>query len=86
MSRLTNDSASAGERRSMRMARLAEPRGLTIILFAVLCWVMAGFALADPELSPTEFLGGAKVLFVVFAVLMTLIAGFNLWRLRSARD
>lgn len=86
MSKSTDNSASASERRALRIERLAELRGLTITLFAVLTWVMAGFALADPELSPTEFLGGAKVLFVVFAVLMTLIAGFNLWRLRSARD
>ena len=86
MSKSNNNSASVSDRRTTRMERLAELRGLTVVLFAVLTWVMAGFALADPELSSTEFLGGAKVLFVVFAVLMTLIAGFNLWRLRSARD
>ena len=57
--------------------RLARLRGLAAISVAVLCWVVTAFALMDSELSPGAFLGGAKALFVVLAVLMTLVAGFR---------
>ena len=54
--------------------RLEQIRGLAAICAAVLCWVIAGFALADGDLSPNAFLGGSKALFVVLAVVMTIVA------------
>ena len=66
--------------------QLATLRGLTTLMLAVLCWVVAGFALTDDDLSPGAFLGGAKALFVLLAILMTLIATYRLWRLNGVRD
>ena len=64
------DAATGGPSR-----RLEQIRGLAAICAAVLCWVIAGFALADGDLSPNAFLGGSKALFVVLAVVMTIVAG-----------
>ena len=57
--------------------------GFTIGCVAVFTWVLAGFALSDPELSPREFLGGSKALFVVLASLMTLLTVYRSGLLRS---
>ena len=43
-------------------------------MVALALWTITGFALTDSELSPKAFLGGAKAMFVVLSVLMTLIA------------
>lgn len=51
--------------------RIAAIPGLTVGCVAILCWVLAGFALADPDLSANEPLGGSKALFIVLALLMT---------------
>ena len=61
-------------------------RKLSTVLVAALCWILVGFALSDPELSPRAFLGGAKALFVVLAVLMTLWAGYRINRDRQRDD
>ncbi len=53
--------------------RIAQIPGLTVGCLSVLCWVLVGFALADPDLSAKAALGGAKALFIVLAVLMTLL-------------
>ena len=72
------------------MERLAERasriRVLSTVLIAGFCWVLAGFALADPDLSPNAFLGGAKALFVVMAVSMTLLAAYRIYRVRRTQD
>ena len=65
--------------------RLVRLRGLTTVCVMVLCWVLAGFALADPDLSAKADLGGAKALFVALAVLMTLLAIYKI-RLFGGRD
>ena len=57
--------------------RLEQVRGLAAICAALLCWVIAIFALTDGDLSPNAFLGGSKALFVVLAVVMTVIAAFK---------
>lgn len=57
--------------------RLAQIRGLAAICAAVLCWVIVAFAIADSDLSPNAFLGGSKALFVILAVVMTVIAAFK---------
>ena len=72
------------------MERLAERasriRVLSTVLIAGFCWVLAGFALADPDLSPNAFLGGAKALFVFMAIGMTLLAAYRVHRGRRAED
>ncbi len=72
------------------MQRLAERasriRMLSTALIAVCFWVLAGFALADPELSPNAFLGGAKALFVFMAIGMTLWAAYRFNRGRRTQD
>ena len=45
--------------------RLEQIRGLAAICAAVLCWIIAAFAIADGDLSPNAFLGGSKALFVI---------------------
>ena len=65
--------------------RIAQIPGLTVGSLAVLCWVLAGFALADPDLSDKAALGGAKALFVVLAVLMTLLTIYKS-RVFASRD
>ena len=65
--------------------RLARTPGLTVGCLAILCWVLAGFALADPDLSGGAVLGGAKALFVVLAVLMTLLTIYKS-RIFASRD
>lgn len=65
--------------------RLASTPGLGIACLTVLCWVLAGFAVADPNLSPGAALGGAKLLFVVLAVLMTLLTMYKS-RILTNRD
>lgn len=57
--------------------RLEQLRGLAAICAAVLCWVIAAFAIADSELSPHAFLGGSKALFVLLAIAMTIFAAFK---------
>jgi len=57
-----------------QLSRLARTRGLTAVVVALALWTVTGFALTDPELSPKAFLGGAKAMFVVLSVLMTLVA------------
>lgn len=57
--------------------RLQQVRGLAAICAAALCWVITAFALADSELSPYAFLGGSKALFVLLAIVMTIIAAFK---------
>ncbi len=71
------------ERFIQRASRL---RILSTVLIAVFCWVLAGFALADPELSPNAFLGGAKALFVLMAISMTLWAAYRVTRARRTQD
>lgn len=65
--------------------RIARTPGLTVGCLAVLCWVLAGFALADPDLSAKAALGGAKALFIVLAVLMTLLTIYKS-RIFAGRD
>ena len=57
--------------------------GITLLCVSLLTWVLAGFAVADPELAPRAAYGGAKTLFVVLAVLMTLMALYRSGLLRS---
>ena len=57
-----------------QLTRLARTPGLTAIVVALALWAITGFALTDPELSPKADLGGAKAMFVVISVLMTLNA------------
>ncbi len=64
------------------LRRIAEVPGLTLGCATVLCWVLTAFALADPDLSENATLGGAKALFVVFAVLMTLL---TVWKATARR-
>ena len=64
------------------LQRIAQMPGLTVGCATVLCWVLTAFALADPDLSPQADLGGAKALFVVFAVLMTLL---TVWKATARR-
>ncbi len=71
------------ERFTQRASRL---RILSTLLIAVFCWVLAGFALADPDLSPNAFLGGAKALFVLMAISMTLWAVYRVTRARRTQD
>lgn len=47
---------------------------------AAFSWVVAGIALADPNLSPGEALGGAKALLLVLAVLTTLRGMYTMRR------
>ena len=65
--------------------RVAQIPGLTVGCLAVLCWLLAGFALADPGLSAKAALGGAKALFIVLAVVMTLLTIYKL-RVFASRD
>jgi hypothetical protein len=65
--------------------RIAQTPGLTVGCVTILVWVLVGFALADPELSPRAPLGGAKALFVVLGVVMTLLTLYRL-RVRRKRD
>ncbi|MCY4618245.1 MAG: hypothetical protein OXD50_06795 [Chloroflexi bacterium] len=65
--------------------RLARIPGLTIGCITVLCWVLTAFAIADPDLSPKAALGGAKALFLVLAILMTILTVYRL-RLFRSRD
>ena len=71
------------ERLIQRASRL---RILSTVLIAVFCWVLAGFALADPDLSPNAFLGGAKALFVLMAISMTMWAAYRVPRARRSQD
>lgn len=71
------------ERFTRRASRL---QILSTLLIAVFCWVLAGFALADPDLSPNAFLGGAKALFVLMAISITLWAAYRLTRARRTQD
>ena len=71
------------ERLIQRASRL---RILSTVLIAVFCWVLAGFALADSELSPNAFLGGAKALFVLMAISMTMWAAYRITRARRSQD
>lgn len=57
-----------------QLTRLARAPGLTAVVVAFALWTITGFALTDAELSPKAFLGGAKAMFVVLSVVMTLIA------------
>ena len=57
--------------------RLEQIRGQAAICAAVLCWIIAAFAIADGDLSPNAFLGGSKALFVILAVVMTVVAAFK---------
>lgn len=57
-----------------QLTRLARTPGLTALALALALWAITGFALTDSELSPKAFLGGAKAMFVVISVLVTLIA------------
>ena len=57
-----------------QLNRLARTPGLTAMVVALALWTLTGFAVTDSELSPKAFLGGAKAMFVVLSVLMTLIA------------
>lgn len=68
-----------------RLQRLARLPGFTVGCVALLAWVLTGFALADPDLSPKAFLGGAKALFVAMAVLLTLVMLYRV-RLYRSRD
>ena len=68
-----------------QLSRLARIPGLTAIVVALALWTITGFALTDAELSPKAFLGGAKAMFVVISVLMTLIA-LNRMGLFGRRD
>ena len=65
--------------------RIARIPGLTIGCITVLCWVLTAFAIADPDLSPKATLGGAKALFLVLAILMTILTVYRL-RLFRSRD
>ncbi len=65
--------------------RIARIPGLTLGCVTILCWILAAFAIADPELSPKEALGGSKALFVVLASFMTLLTVYRL-RLFRSRD
>ena len=64
------------------LRRISGIPGLTMGCAAVLCWVLTAFALADPNLSENAALGGAKALFVVFAVLLTLL---TVWKATARR-
>ncbi len=68
-----------------QLSRLARTPGLTAVVVALALWTVTGFALIDSELSPKAFLGGAKAMFVVLSVLMTLIA-LNRMGLFGRRD
>ena len=65
------------------MQRLSRVPGFTVGCVALLAWVITGFALADSDLSPGAFLGGAKALFVLMAVVLTLLM---LYRIRAYRN
>lgn len=65
-------------RLSSSARRLEHVRGLAAICLAALCWVAAGFALADDNLVPYgPFLGGPKALYVIFALVMTIVAAYK---------
>ena len=64
------------------LQRISRIPGLTAGCVTILCWVLTAFALADPDLSEQAFLGGAKALFVAFAVIMTLI---TVWKATAGR-
>ncbi|MDE2967115.1 MAG: hypothetical protein OXS30_06470 [Chloroflexota bacterium] len=68
-----------------RLQRVAQLPGFTVGCVALLAWILVGFALADPDLSPKATLGGAKALFVVMAVLLTLLMLYRV-RLYRSRD
>lgn len=68
-----------------QLIRMARIPGLTALVVALALWAITGFALTDSELSPKAFLGGAKAMFVVLSVLMTLIA-LNRMGLFGRRD
>lgn len=68
-----------------RLILMARIPGLTALVVALALWAITGFALTDSELSPKAFLGGAKAMFVVLSVLMTLIA-LNRMGLFGRRD
>lgn len=65
-----------------RLNRIAHLPGISMFCAAALIWVLTGFALADPELSPRATLGGAKALFVVLAVAITMLAVYRSGLLR----
>ncbi len=65
--------------------RIARIPGLTIGCITILSWVITAFAVADPDLSPNAALGGAKAMFVVLAVLMTILMMYRM-RLFRNRD
>lgn len=67
------------------LRRIAQIPGLTVGCLTILCWVLAGFALADPDLSDKAALGGAKALFIVLAILMTLLTIYRS-RIFASRD
>ena len=56
---------------------LSRSRNFATVCLAVLSWILAGFGIADPDLSPNAVLGGAKALLVVLAVLLTLLAVYQ---------
>lgn len=68
-----------------RLQRVARLPGFTVGCIAILAWILVGFALTDPDLSPNATLGGAKALFVVMAVLLTLLMLYRV-RLHRSRD
>ena len=71
------------DRVAQQMRRL---RMLSTLMLVALCWILAGFALTDSELSPNAFLGGAKALFVFLAAMMTLWAAYRINRGRRSQD
>lgn len=68
-----------------RLQRVARLPGFTAGCVALLAWILVGFAVADPELSRNATLGGAKALFVLMAVLLTLLMLYRV-RLHRSRD
>ena len=68
-----------------QLQRISRLPGFTVGCIVILAWTLAGFAIADPELSPNAALGGAKALFVVMAVLLTLLMLYRV-RLHRSRD
>lgn len=68
-----------------QIQRIARLPGFTVGCVALLAWVVTGFALTDPDLSPGAFLGGAKALFVVIAVVLTLLMLYRV-RIYRTRD
>ncbi len=63
--------------------RISRLPGLTIGSLTIFVWILVGFALADPDLSPRATLGGAKALFVVIGIVMTLL---TLYRVNAFRN